>query len=119
MTGLAVDARLGPGGRVGVGIEIVVGRELAHMTAVAGGVEGVCGVFPVDRRPRLSPGEMANAARRRVEPLLLLNIEGQREGLQTSLLLRRQEVVHVLPTQDVLDLVLLGTVGSPFANVAG
>ena len=57
VAGLAVDARLGPGGVVGVGLRVVVGRELAHVAAVAGGIEGVGVVPPVDRLARAPPGK--------------------------------------------------------------
>ena len=58
VAGLAVDARLCPGGLVRVGLEIVVGRELAHVAVVAAGVEGVTrspSSLPVD--PSRAPGK--------------------------------------------------------------
>ncbi|MFZ0930511.1 MAG: hypothetical protein WAN11_18035 [Syntrophobacteraceae bacterium] len=69
VAGLAVDARFSPGGSVGVGLEIVVCRELAHVAAIAGGVEGVRRVFPVDLLRRFTAQEVADAAGSGVEPL--------------------------------------------------
>ena len=43
VTGFAVDAGFSPGGAVGVALLLIVGRELADMATVAGGVEGVRG----------------------------------------------------------------------------
>ena len=40
VAGLAVDARLRPGGAVGVGLQIIIAAELADVAVKAGGVEG-------------------------------------------------------------------------------
>ena len=41
MAGLTVDARFGPHGVVGIGLQVVVCRELTDVAAVACRVEGV------------------------------------------------------------------------------
>ena len=58
MTGLAVDARLCPGGRVGVGYQVIVGFKLAHMAAVTGSIEGVRPLLPVNRLISCLTGEV-------------------------------------------------------------
>jgi len=77
------------------------------MTAVAGGVEGVSRVLPVDLLIRLPSREMSNAAGRRIKPLLPANIKSHGKGLQSPFVQECQKIVNVLPSKDMRDRVSL------------
>ena len=120
MAGLAVDARLRPGGAVGVGVQVVVGAELAHMAVEAGGVEGVGPLLPVDRLLGRPGAEVAHAAGRGVEPLFGAHVIGHRQGLEASPLQGGQEIIDVLAAQGVEDGVFfLLAFGVGFQDPAG
>ena len=97
VAGLTVNARLRPRGVIGIGLGIVVGGQLAHMAAVARGVERVHRVRPGHRGVRPRTGEMAHAAGGRVEPRPGPHIIGHGQSLQTPAFQRCQKVVDVLP----------------------
>ena len=79
MAGLTVDPGLGPGRMVGVGLEIVVCRELAHVATVAGRVKGVLLISPGDRLVRFATAwKVADTACCCIEPFLLPDIISQR-----------------------------------------
>ena len=113
VAGLAVDPRLLPGGLVRVRLEVVLCAHLADVTAEAGRVEGVGLILPEDGGVgALRIGEMADAARGRVEPFLLVDVVGDGERLQLAPLERREEIVDVLPADDLLHRVFLLAVGA-------
>ena len=107
MAGLAVDARLRPGGAVGVGRQIVVGAELAHMAVEAGGIEGVGPLLPVDRLLGGPGAEVAHPAGRGVEPLFGAHVIGHRQGLEAPPCQRGKEIIDVLAAQGVKDGIFL------------
>ena len=98
---LAVDPRLRPGGAVAVRRQVVVDGDLAHVAAVARGVEGVERVRP--REGRRVVGKGAEVAGGGQEPLLLPHVVGDGEDLQASLLQGGEEVEHILAAHGVVD----------------
>ena len=101
VAGLTIDPRLGPGGVIGVGLEVIVGGELTDMAAIAGGVEGVGPLLPVHRFPARGAGEMPHAACCRVEPFLLADIIGDGQDLKPTPLQRSQEILDILSPEGV------------------
>ena len=83
MAGFAIDARLRPGGMVGVGFQVVVGGELAHVAVVAHGVEGERPLPPVERFVPPVEG-MAKMAGGGVVPDFAVDIIGKREDLKAA-----------------------------------
>ena len=80
---LATDARLGPGGVVGVGCQVVVRREFGDVAIETGGVEGEHAVGPIEGLVA-AVGEMPHAAGRHVVPGLLVDVVGQGQHLQAA-----------------------------------
>ena len=109
MAGFTVDSRLFPSGTVAVRLLIVVGGELADMAAVTGGIEGVRILLPPNRRfaSSMLAGEVAQPGEGGIEPLLLANVVGNRQGLETALVHGGEEVKDVLTTKGVVNLILL------------
>ena len=105
MARFATDARLCPGCAVGVGVQIIVGGELADVAVEAGGIEGEHPVGPIQRLVA-SVGEVPDAAGRGVVPRLLVDIVGNRQDLEPAALERGEEVVDVLASQDMGERVL-------------
>jgi len=118
MAGFAIDAGLGPRGMVGVGFGIVIGRKLAHVAAVTGGIEGVGGLLPVDRLASLPSREMPHAASSGIEPFFLVHIKSDRECLKAPFLKEGQKVRDVLSAQDLFDPVFLFPFGPCFNKIS-
>ena len=121
MTGLAIDARLGPSGVVAVGLEVVVLGKLADVATEARGVEGQRPFLPVERLVA-AVAEMAHGAGGGVEPFLAADIVGHGQHLQPAALQRRQEIKDVLAAHRLHDGVALLPVrpafdDDPFAEV--
>lgn len=102
VAGFAVDAGLGPGGRVGVGLGIVIGGKLADVAAIAAGIEGVGPFLPMEGLA-WAAGEMAHGAAGHVVPLLAAHVVGQRHGLQPAFFQGGQEIEDVFAAQDLGD----------------
>ena len=98
---LAVDPRLRPGGAVAVRRQVVIDRHLAHVAAMARGIEGVERVRP--REGRRVVGKGAEVAVGGQEPLLLPHVVGDGQNLQAALLQGGEEVEDVLPPHGVVD----------------
>ena len=75
VTRFATDARLAPGGFVGVAGQVVVRAQLAHVAVEASGVEREHAIGPVQRFVA-AVGEVPHAAGRRVVPGLLMDVVG-------------------------------------------
>jgi len=112
MTRLAIDARFAPGRMVGVGLRIVVGRELTHMAIIAGSIERIGVIPPIHRSPPLSSWEMAHAAGGRVEPFFFHDVIPNRKGLEPSCVEVGKEVENILAAKYMLDLVLFRTLAA-------
>ena len=113
VTGFAVDARFFPPGMVGIRFQVIVGGNLAHVASVAGRIEGILPVFPVDRLVRVIR-KMPDAALGRVEPLVCVDIIGQGQGLKFSAVKCCQKIVDVLSSKHMIHPVFLFPMGSPF-----
>ena len=117
VAGLAVDARLGPRRVVRVGAQIVVPGQLTDVATVAGRVERIQWVRPMHRRIGLGAGEMPDPAGGRVEPSPLVDIVGQRQGLEPSFSVGGQEVVYVLAAEDMGDPMSLPAGRAPLPHI--
>ena len=102
MARLATDARLAPCSAVGVGGNVVVGRQLAHVAIEAGRVEGKEPIGP-GQGLVAAIGKMADAAGRGVVPGLLVDVIGHGQNLQAALGHGREEIIDVLAPHDVGD----------------
>ena len=102
VAGLAIDARLGPGGVIAVGLEVVVLGKLADVAAEAGGVEGQRPFLPVQRLVA-AVAEMAHGAGGGVEPFLAAHVVGHRQHLQPAALQRGQEIEDILAAHRLHD----------------
>ena len=94
---LAVDARLTPCGAVAIGCRIIIGDQLTDMAGVAGGIEGVGAVAPVEAFAPASP-KMGAAPRRAVcnrKPLAVTHVKSQRQGLQAPALKLGKKIINV------------------------
>ena len=101
VAGLAVDARLQPSGVVGVGLDIVVGVQLADVAAIAGGVEGKQRVPPGYWFGMATFGKMPDHARGGVKPFFLAHVISQRQDLEAAFFQRCQEIIDVFAAQSL------------------
>ena len=99
----ATDARLGPGGVVGVAAEVVVGRQLADVAIEAGGVEGEHAVGPGEGLVARGSGKCRTPLAAVSYQVLLVDVVGHGQDLQSALGHWREEVVDVLASHDVGD----------------
>ena len=93
MTSLTVDSRLPPLCPVGVRRNIVVLRQLAHVTPVTGRIERQHRVFPVERG--VSRDNMPHHAGRGIVPLLRFYIERRGQYLQFPALKGSEKIIYV------------------------
>gem|GEM_PF-5449753 len=95
VAGLAVNARLGPGGVVAVGSQVVVLLKLADVATEARRVEGQRALLPVERLV-VAVAEMANCAGGGIQPFPAAHVISDRQHLQLAPLQRREEIEHIL-----------------------
>jgi len=113
VAGLAVDAGLNPFGLVRIGLQIVVGGNLADVAPVTGGVEGVLPVLPVYRFIRLTR-KVPHPARSHVEPLLLVHVVRYGQSLEPTAIHGGEKVIDILSAQCMIDPIFLLAFGPPF-----
>lgn len=118
MAGFAIDARLRPGRVVRIPGLIIAGGELAYMTPETGGIEREKAVRPL--QCFVVPSfKMPDAASGIVIPDLLLHIERQRQHLKLAALQRGQEVIDILPAQNVDHTMVADSLRTGFTDHTG
>ena len=115
VAGFAIDARLLPDRVVGVGLQVIIRGDLAHVAPITGCVEGVLPVLPVYRFIGLAR-EMAHSAGSCVEPSLLIHVVRYRQSLKSAPLHGGKEVIDILAAHCVIDPILLLAFGTSFNN---
>ena len=114
----AVDARFAPYGAVAIGCRIIIGGQLTDMAGVAGGVEGVGAVAPVEAFAPASP-EVGVAPRRAVcnrKPLAVAHVKSQRQGLQAPALKLGKKIINVFAAKHLSNCVVVLAVRASLAH---
>ena len=109
----AVDARLSPNGIIGIGFEIIIARQLRDMAHIAGSVECIIGIFPVDGFFFNIP-EVPDPACRRIKPGLSVYVIGERQNLQSASIHGCKKVINVLSAHGIYQRVFSGVLAGDF-----
>src|SRR4030042_4538251 len=87
------------------------------MTAVASSIKSIWPFLPVDRFLCFISWKVSNATRCGIEPFFLVDIVSNRECLKSPFFKESKEIVDVLSTHDMFDLVFLCLFGTCFNDV--
>src|SRR4030042_6240639 len=89
------------------------------MTAVASSIKSIWPILPVDRFLCFISWKVANATHCGIEPFFLVDIVSNRECLKSPFFKESEEIIDILSSHHMFDLIFLLSLGTCFYNISG